>query len=266
FSPRASRYDLSLDARTLEGQPLSVSDSNTAWLGKPGYGLGAMQASSNTGQTGVRASYRIDATPRLSGSSGSPTVAGLPIQVWSTKTLVSRYAGRVGRSIDAALVPDGDGLIEGTITNDTGTKLNDCRLLYGSWAWKLGNLGDGVSKEIDTSLSPLKITTLLGRDRNSNRDWNLDSFAEYLAIGSRSTGATAPGSRYLHHLDLSHRLDAGDALLLARVKDGPRSELVQPDGPLVNQDDDEIEQQRSWVYARFILPVSEDRSVIPSPG
>lgn len=268
FSPRATRYDLELSPRSLDDQTLAVEANQTAWLGKPGFGLGGMQSASNT-QGGPSMGYRIDPTPGLSGTAGGPTVEGLPVQVWSTKTLLSRYRGEAQRLLDAQLVPDRDGLVEGLLTNDTGARLADCRLLFGAWAWRLGTLGDGETATIDPSVKPIKVTTLLrqsgtGVGTESTRYDNagqssVEALSEALAIGARSGASGGPASRYLGLLDLTHRLDAGDALLLCRLEDGPRSELTSNGEPLIDPDDPrEAANRNSWVFARFILPVNED--------
>lgn len=266
FSPRAQRYNLRLEAKTLDAAPLATVTSSTAWLGKPGSGLGGMQTDSGS-QGPRRANYQIDPTPLLSGSQSGPTVGGMPVQVWSTKSLISRYSGKSSRVVEAQLAPDTRAIIEGLITNDTGTRLEDVRLLYGIWAWRLGSLNDGETKSVDQSLDPVRITTLL---RESNEDdsasegsaklGSVATIAESLSVGSLRSGASGAASRYLSYLDLSHHLDAGSALLLCRLADGPRSQLLSDDQPLIDPAEENEEEQslRSWVFARFILPVSDD--------
>lgn len=268
FSPRAARYDLSLEARSIGGAPVDPQAYSTAWLGKPGYGLGGMQARSAGGASAVRPQYRIDATP-LIGSTREPQVAGLPVQVWSTKSLVSDYLAATDRLIDARLTPDGSGLVEGTLTNDTGAGLTDCRLLYGPWAWRLGDLGDGETTTVDPSVSPVRVTTLLAPiaaaetpySQSQRVEGSVEVLADAFSVGSLASGGGAMRSnRCLHKLDLGRLLGNGRALLLARLGDGPRSELTRPDGPLVPAESDaspEGPPRRSWVAVRFILPVEE---------
>lgn len=268
FSPSAQRYDLSLAPKSLLGRPLEPTATGTAWLGKTGLGLGGMQSSGSDRLTGVTPNYQVDATPLVAGVKSEATVVGMPVQVWSTKSLVSRYMGATERVVAAQLAPDGGGLVEGAVTNDTGVRLADCRLLYGTWAWKLGALGDGETKRVDPSVSPVRITTLLGRARGSNpssRWTTIEEMGDALSVGSLASGQSDAASRYLHDLDLANHLATGKAILLARVEDGPRSELVRPDGPLVvegnggNKDHEEANdvRRRSWVFVRFILPVDE---------
>jgi hypothetical protein len=262
FSPSAKRYDLSLAPKSLLDQPLDPTATGTAWLGKTGMGLGGMQSTGGALPTGVTPNYQINATPLAPGVSTEATIVGMPVQVWSTKSLVSRYEGQTDRVVEAQLAPDGGGLVEGSLTNDTGVRLADCRLLHGAWAWKLGALGDGETKAIDPSVSPVRITTLLGSSRqtNSSSRWKtIEEMSDALSVGSLASGQTDAASRYLHHRDLAPHLAAGKAILLARAENGPLSELVRPEGPLVEQSENEksLPSQRSWVFVRFVLPVEE---------
>lgn len=275
FSPRASRYNFSLATHAIDGSPLVPNRYWTAWLGKPGYGLGGMQSGGGNSSMGVRGEYRLDATPQLNPTglpNAAPDIAGMPVQVWSTKTLLSRYLGRTPRRLDTNLTPTTDGLVDGPITNDTGTRLIDCRLLYGTWAWRLKDLRDGETVDVNVSISPVRITTLLG-NRNTDNPYggggyqanryavtqSVDELAESLAVGSLATGSKGVASRYLHELDLTHHLPAGKALLLARVEAGSGSELLRDGESLTNDEEDEQEgpSRRSWVFARFILEVEE---------
>jgi hypothetical protein len=272
FSPTAKRYDLSLAPKSLTGEPMAPTASGTAWLGKPTLGLGGMQSpSSSSNQSGVTPSYQIDSTPLVTGPQSGPTIVGMPVQVWSTKSLVSRYEGETDRVVDSQLSRDRDDLVEGSLTNDCGVRLSDCRLLYGTWAWKLGAIGDGETKTIDPSVSPVRISTLLGKIDEANpydrfnRWTTIEAMGDALSVGTLAAGDGEAASRYLHDLDLAHHLAAGKAILLARVEDGPRSELVRPDGPLVVEGDDKNGdgeeandlRRRSWVFVRFLLPVEE---------
>lgn len=253
FSPEAVRYDLSLSTRSLLGEELPVDSSWSGWLGKTGGGLGGMDASGSATAIKLSPNYFLDPTP-LPGD-GEPSVNALPVQVWSTKSLVSRYRGATQRVVEATLAEDGVGGIEGQVTNDTGAKLTDCRLLFGAWSWSLGTLGDGESASVDPSISPIRIKKLLGEKTET-----FDAFADRFTFGSLASGTRGPASRYLHDLDLVHHLEAGKALLVARVEKGPVSELTRNGEPLVDDSvqDEEGPSRKSWVYARFILPVQEE--------
>ena len=257
FSPRAERYDLSLVANDPAGEPIKPEELSLAWLGRPGSGLGGTQRSHTLIGGGLRPDYTIDATPLLA-TSPSDALQRVPVQVWSTKTFLGRWRAQVGGLPLADLSPDGDGLIEGNLTNDTGTKLADCRLLYGDWAWRLGDLLNGQTATIDSaatgSAAPLKISSLLRENEQRNGEYSIETIAERLSIGaSRSGGATQPASDYFPSNDLTHLLDLGHALLLARVEGDPRSQLERGGESLFD------EQNNYWTFVRYVIDLKGGR-------
>ncbi|MEN0111645.1 MAG: hypothetical protein AAF805_13070, partial [Planctomycetota bacterium] len=269
FSPRAQRYDLSLAAREPSGAEYGerLTASDTAWFGRSGGGLGGMGGGPATGVVGRGPSigYRVDPTPLLS-PLGRATITGMPISVWSTKTLVSRYAGRTERAVVAELAATGDGLVTGAVTNDSGARLTDCRLLYGRWAWKLGELADGQTATVESAPSPTTRKTMLSK-LGSGRNATLADRAARLSLRGSTDGRDRLKNRVAAGMDVTRRLDAGDAVLLATIGgDARRSELVRvtPSGdpaPLVpessSESADAAPAHQSWTFVRFILPVDD---------
>lgn len=261
FSPQADRYNLSLAARSPNGEALANTNETIAWLGKSGYGLGGMQTASPT-RLGWRPDYVLDPTPQVSPEGAIP-VRGLPVQVWSTKTLLSRWTSTTDRTIEAQLTPTGDGLAEGRLTNDTGAKLTDCRLLYGDWAWRLGTLDDGETTTVDESISPLRLRTLLRGtikkgetyDDYRHRHLSIEQLLPLLSINSGTAEETNDQQwqrTNLLHCNLSHHLAAGRAILLARCEDKNHSELLR-DGKSLSEEHPEM--SKNWIFCRYILEV-----------
>ena len=258
FSPRADRYNLSLAARSPDGEDLATDNHQTTWLGKPGYGLGGMQTSATT-RLGWRPDYVLDPTPQFSLASAIP-VRGVPVQVWSTKTLLSRWSSTTNRTIEAELTPTGDGLAEGTLTNDTGTKLTDCRLLYGDWSWKLGTLSDGETTVVDESVSPLRLRTLLRGTKTSDENLRHNPLSIERLLPLLSIDPSIAGKKEdrqyqrtnLSHCNLSHHLATGRAILLARCEKGSHSELLR-DGKSLSEEHPEM--SKNWVFCRYLLKV-----------
>ncbi len=264
FSPRADRYNLSLAARGPSGEDLTAADHQIAWLGKTGWGLGGMQSPAPS-RLGWRPDYVLDPTPQLSPAGAIP-LRGLPVQVWSTKTLLSRWASTTKRTVEANLSPTGDGLAEGQLTNDTGVKLTDCRLIYGDWAWRLGTLGDGETTVVDESVSPLRLRTLLkgsikkGETYNELRHRHL-TIEQLLPLLSIDSGAVQEANDQqwqrtnLSHCNLTHHLAAGRAILLARCgeKGKSHSELLR-DGKSLSEEHPEM--SKNWIFCRYVLKVA----------
>lgn len=260
FSPRADRYDLRLATRAPDGEAIVADGQRTAWLGKHDFSLGGTRGSAAS-RLGWRPDYVLDPTPQLTAADG-PSVRGMPIQVWSTKTLMSVWSAPLERSVESALVRTDDGLVEGRLTNDAGAALSDCRLLFGDWAWRLGELGDGETATVDRSVAPVRVNTLLygpGREEvEDNYGWfsgRLEDLMPRLAVEGRQR-TTAKSRRPMADLarcDLAHHLATGRALLLARGAERG-SEMLRDGEPLT---DDEA-NRRGWVFLRFILEVGGD--------
>lgn len=261
FSPAADRYDLGLTTRGPDGQTLAPDQRVTAWLGNPGYGLGGMLTPA-TSRVGWRPDYAIDPTPLVTSSVGGPgeSVLGLPVQVWSTKTLLSRWSAALPSSVSAAVRRNRDGLAEGQLTNDTGVELRNCRFLYGDWALRMGDIAPGESAEVVAAgRSLVRISTLLGATGRSDDEWravttanrSIAELAQSLTMLGHESLRDSGAATALGHCDLSHHLDAGRALLLAEI-DGARSGLTRRGEPLVDDD-----KRRSWVFVRFILGVED---------
>ncbi len=83
FTPEVAKFDLSLETALLNEKPVADSTELVAWLGQPGYGLGGMQNSS--GQTGMfDRGYAFN--------TALDKMLGLPVQLWSTKTITARWS------------------------------------------------------------------------------------------------------------------------------------------------------------------------------
>ena len=275
FSPRVERYDLALQphagATSLseQSEPRGLSPrsdsappaSLVSWLGKPGYGLGAMQGQRSQGSLFDRG-YAF--SPNLD------SLRGMPVQEWSTKTLVARWTAETNPLVDASLEGLPDNLLAGEITNRTGLKLEDCILMHANWAWQLPSLDDGKSVQITEDLDPRTVKAALtgavagdSPDIRTAEDGSvifdpstsdvarvLKTMMFYEAIDGAAY-ASVP-NRYQSFIDLSRLLDGDQAILLARAA-APGSQWITPDGPLAS------DQDRRWVYYRFVIPLKSSQ-------
>jgi len=260
FTPRVEQMNLTL-APQFPGQQL-VEDSRclTSWLGLPGFALGGMQTFATEAtdwETGYRFGKSLDA------------ILQLPVQVWSTKTITARWTADLDNlPLEADLQRTSNGLLAGEIRADLGIGLEDCILLYGRWAYGLGDVADQQALTINDTLQPRIIKTLLtsptAGDETPKRvaddgtvPFDADSFDVarivkvmmfYEAVhGYRYTNML---NRYQQHTDLSQTLKNGRAVLLARVPaDG--SQWLQGERPLGGDGD------RHWLYYRFVIPVKQ---------
>ncbi len=262
FTPRVTEFNLSLSPAFLKNQTLDDSQEIVAWLGQPGYALGGMQNSS--GQTGLfDRGYAF--SPALD------KMLGVPVQLWSTKTITSRWSSEVTTPVEVKLNRTDEQLLLGQIVNSADTTLEDCVLLYGQWAWKLGSLPAGSAVNMADASQPRTVRTLLTNAtagettitdtaddgtvpfRLANAD--ITRLAKTIMFFDAVNGQRYAGmiSRYQSFLDMSHLLAQPDlAIVLAKVQTSG-SQWHDGDKPLSSAR--EQENNRNWTFYRFVVPV-----------
>jgi hypothetical protein len=263
FSPRMETYDLTFRPLVPRGQPADRYDCLISWLGQPGGSLRGME-SRTSGLSLWRRGYTF--SPRLD------ALHGMPIPVWSTKSVTSRWSTPASDSVEADLAADGE-MLGGTLRNAMDFPLEDSMLLFGHWAYELGTVAPGDAVEIDPMVerrSELK-TWLTGQklviDKDSKSHLEAPSYdqtsveiPEVLRVmmffkaagGRRYTGLL---NRYQPFVDLSGLLKADRAILVARAPSQPGpsagrgAELLRDDQPMGGP------QDRHLTFYRFVLPV-----------
>src|SRR5262249_53833436 len=147
YSPTATQLDLSVKGP----EPLTGSAQEAevllSWWGLPGTGIGGMQ-SGGLDLGIVHDGYRYGDKRR--------SLLGVPILTSATKSLITRWTANVPPMIEAQL-SDQDGLAIGSIKNRTGITLQNVRLMYDAWAYRLGDLKDGKLIAVGEQLSPRKV-------------------------------------------------------------------------------------------------------------
>jgi len=185
----------------------------------------------------------------------------------ATKSLLARWNGDSPMQVDSQLT-DQDGLVSGTIANQTGLQFTNARLLYGSWAYRLGNLKAGQSIEIGEALSPRRAKTIVTREalgdsgpagvQVENRVFSAEQASANEILNAMMFYETAGGfgfahvpNRYQAYCDLSRQLELGRAVLVADVSNAG-SELAI--GATNEPAGDESLNTSNAIY-RFLLPV-----------
>jgi hypothetical protein len=258
YSPSASTYDVSLVPHWPDGTAVESPQVLLSWFGMPGGGLGGMSATSSLPTTST-STYRY--------RSGRAMLSALPIETWSTKSLAGLWTARAPQLLTADLeVTEDEQLLRGTVRNDLGTDLDDVRLLYGTWGWRLGEVPAGRAVTVDDRVDPLKVRTLLTRSlrgpggsasqgrgmfvpEQAEVDELLDVITFYKATGGRRFSQLT--NRYQTHCDLSHLLDLGQAVLMARC-DQTGSQIQSAESPL------DGDGQQRWTMVRFVIPVRRE--------
>ena len=85
-------------------------------------------------------------------SAGLDRLVDVPIQVWSTKSLCSRWTDRVrpATPLEAELTEQSHTPV-GTVTNRLDFPLSECLLVHGRWVYELGTLQPGESFSITST-------------------------------------------------------------------------------------------------------------------
>jgi hypothetical protein len=256
YSPIARQFDLRVKG------PEFPADSQEkeilfSWWGLPGTGIGGMQ-SGDTDLGIVHEGYRYGAERN--------SLLGVPVLTSATKSLMALWTAKTTLMIEADLT-DQDGLAIGSIANRTGRRFQNVRLLYGTWAYRLGDVNAGKRVEVGEQLSPRKVKTIVTRDalgetqtgkgtvegqlfipENASAKEILSLMLFYDAAGG--IGFAHLPNRYQAYCDLSRMLELGRAILVAEVA-GPVTQLIdETTGAEVGDSQDE-----STVVYRFVLPV-----------
>ncbi|HEY4232201.1 MAG TPA: hypothetical protein VGM76_02130, partial [Lacipirellulaceae bacterium] len=270
YSPHAEQYDLKFAPRLPGGQTAESAETLLSWFGLAGSGLGGMHAGGaalDIARTGYRFGPQLDA------------LEGVPILTGSTKSITALWTAPAAPPCSAAdLQVDEDGLVLGTLKNESDIVLADACLLYGQWGYRLGDLRPGQQIELGPSLNPIHTKTLLTRRVRPSTALEGDGAVQKIFLPDQATpgelieammfydalgGPAFAGlpNRYQQHCDLSRLLDLGRAIFVARGA-GSGSQLVEGKSgqPLAASDD------ASTIVYRVVFPVpSQPRLSEPNP-
>ncbi|HEX4412679.1 MAG TPA: hypothetical protein VH107_03560 [Lacipirellulaceae bacterium] len=261
YSPETTELNIAVRPRTAA---ISPTDSTPkilfSWWGLPGIGIGGMQsATSDLGL--IRNGYEYG--PEMS------SLARVPVLASGAKSLLARWS-RSAPPMMGAHLSDVDGLIAGTITNNTGAKLHNARLLYGSWAYRLGTLSPGERVEVSDQLNPRRVKTIVTREAlgdsgsastpMESRVFSAEQASPIqilnLMMFYEAAGGTGFGhlpNRYQSYCDLSRQLELGRAILVAENADGQVRLVDSGTDKQIGSGD----LNSSAVIQRFILPVEK---------
>jgi len=267
FSPRMRAYDVRIEpikdgavgtaGRARSGTQRDRSSALVSWLGMPGESFGGMSA--------VAAPPLAWGTPYEFGAS-LDYLSGVPIPIWSTKHFLARWNRGGTAPLRADLHGDPIGGLTGSLTSEMDQPLEDCLLAYGGWAYPLSTIAPRASLEIGPFLQQRRLETHLKRPRMVHDP----AKNQYLQVSTpydrasddvglilqqmmfyriaKAQAYTRLFHRYQPHVDLSHQLVMGRAILLGRV---PRAATaVKIDGHRIPDP-----QTKRDTFYRFILPV-----------
>lgn len=253
FSPASQKYDLTL-ASTESFLPVAEPKGQiSGWQGLPGRSFGGMNTS-RLSQTSE--SYEIIAD--LSDESNqSIRIAGMPIDIYSSRSLSGLVWGQVDLPLSEPFVSDADNQLAGIVRNPLPVALRDCKLCYGRWVYSVPTLPAGGEYEIDRSSTAKTIDGMLTKtqvdkdykDRSQawdRRTFDLNRILEIMMFHKAAGGTkyTQLLHRFQSEIDFTDHLTQGRALLVGKTAESPTTMLAS----------DEVEANTT-TYVRILLPV-----------
>ena len=257
ISPATQRYDLALEtAIPSEVAAKGSGEVLLSWQGLPGDALGGMNSKSTAEQ--LSESYAIQGP--ASNTSNRSDIVGLPMQIWSTKALQSRWWLNVDLGSLGQLRATPDGQLRGQVHIPLQVDLADCYLYYAPWAYQLGKIPAGRTTSVGTATVRRNLHWRLTRRTLSEVSDNITPWDQYsrdvprivemmmfhaAAGGEKYTGLL---NRYQTFVDMSQHLSIGEAVLVGRTSH-PATRLWRGDESLENCYD------QRWAFYRFVIPV-----------
>jgi hypothetical protein len=253
YSPASARHDVSLgiDAPLLSATEPPIG--HLTWQGLPGTALGGL-ASEQVSLSTVEPYTVLPA-------SATPSIANLPIQVASSKSLSGRWWGEVELASAPQLGLNEFGLLNGSFTNPFPVELHECVLAHHESLYRLGTVKGGAAVEL-ADFSPLNLewrlterTVIDSKDRS--QQWQPAStdvprilqmlMFHDVARGFSYTGLT---HHYQPYIDFSEQIRSGRAVLAGYAHE--RVTTASLDGQSLA---DSYDASQSWTVFRLVLPV-----------
>lgn len=257
FSPTSTKYDLAIKPRPVIALKGSLDGAMLTWHGLPGDSFGGMNTT------------RLDQSDRLYQieCSFSPTakqtasLAGLPIDVYSSRSLHGTFWGQVETLEGHDLTAGTENQLDGIVYNPLDVPLRDCLLVYDRWAYPLPSINAKGTARLDRNSKPKNITSLMTRKlvdedfklpsqawRRDDRD--LPRIMEMLNYYEAAGGFdyTSLLHRFQSEVDVSVHLTQGRAVLVGKT-DEPACDIGKVANAHVQQ----------TTYYRIFFPVTPRR-------
>jgi hypothetical protein len=268
FSPRADAYRLTLSPKDAEGTPLEDAEAAVllSWLGLPGSALGGMDPQTqNLPLTDQPYDFSQDLERLI----------GLPVHVWSTKSLTAQWTTPEPFGMQADLKRAQDDTLVGELTSELTVPLEDCWLAYDRWVYPLGEIKPGATIDLADRWKEREVlTSRLTRNRvdydtqkkqyiSVSSPYDRESFDVPMILremmfyeASGGQGYAGLLNRYQHTIDLSGQLKLGRAILIGLCQ-RPAAELKRSldEGQTWNAVGSP--QDKHWTCYRYVIPIAK---------
>lgn len=249
YSPTGTQLDVALAPENALG--FDYDDSIVSWNGLPGDGLGGMMT--RPGGSNRDESYQQMLSVNADGQMQA-SLKKLPAQVSSSRSIFANWSGKIPFQSQERLRyrPDLD-RVTGTIRNPFNARLNNCRLLYGVWAYELDEpleVGDAFDIQVDTHernirghLTQKKTKAGKEKDYSVRSNWDpaetrMNRIANMLMFHEAAGGVAYTGLShdYFPALDMSRHLDLNRAILIGEL-DAPSAKFMLDGGATIGEMD-----------------------------
>lgn len=147
YSPKPAAYRIRFEPFRAGGG--LQTEIHMGWLGIPGYGLGGMESPAHVTFFPDRYFHRQ-----------GEELAGFPLAQWATRAVQVQWTEKTSRLPVQSQLMDRDGILRGELRNTSGLTLEDAVIVYGNWAYPVGNLAPGAIWDVG-----------IGEDRRELRSW-----------------------------------------------------------------------------------------------
>jgi hypothetical protein len=253
YSPVTKPFDATLDLSLPSGVAKSAPEGWLAWQGLPGDALGGLESRQP-------ALVRRDAySVALPGPEAK--IAGLTVQVASSKTLGATWSATADLPHDSKLSLDRFGMLAGEFQAPVAVTLSECILAHDEKMYRVGTISPGQRVRM-ADLAPLDLEARLTRRRveqtkDISTPWEQDSvdvprIIQMLMFHEAARGTTYTGltHRYQPRIDLSQHVRLGAAVLVGRASEAV-ARLSGSSAPLADAAD-----TTTFTWYRIVLPVT----------
>ena len=271
FSPETQRLDVRfvLPEETEEDEPDLQGKQVTSWLGLTGTALGGMDMAT---PPPVVWSQPYDF------QNNGAWLAEVPMQIWSSKSLTTRWEGQMNEAFECELEEKGP-IPSGRIVSRLDFALTDCMLVYGNWVYIIGTLQPGQRFRVGATVPRRELASFLtGRrlvfDEEEERAmqrttrYDVGSTSPEYVLRAMTFFKAAGGRPYTHlansyqgFIDMSGLLQPDRAVLVGKAGNEEKDDRSSPWGAQISLTSGgapvTVHQKHTTLF-RFVLPVKAD--------
>ena len=189
----------------------------------------------------------------------------VPLASWSAKAFSLQWNDRVVSGLEVDLRQALDNMVSGSIKNNTGVDLINCRLFYNRWSYKLPDIRDSTDHNIDPKLEPRSLRGVLTATSYAPSATDTAPILDMIMFHKTAGGEsfTRLSNHYQSRLDMTNLLALDRAILITQIAtpsatekaDANSSTSCESSSLLLNDQPLPKTQISQQTFYRFVLPV-----------